>query len=88
MKANIVTTNLRMDRDAYLQIKAMASEDGKSFNKYLNSFINKWAMGKILYGEGVLKAIRNKKFRLSDFPYVKVKDKPMGLSEDDKLIYE
>lgn len=83
---NIVTTNLRMPTEDWMQVKTMAEEMGMSFNGYIN-WIAKETMNSVaITGKPT---ISKKKLDLRDLSNVmkKFKDKPMGASEDDKIIY-
>jgi hypothetical protein len=80
-----VTTNLRMDRSDWLQIKVMAAELGMSVNKFINQIIRKVTTNQQL---GVIEDYKNASI-WEELPKIalKSKGKPMGLSEDDEIIY-
>lgn len=85
-----IVTNLRIDKNDWLQIKAMAAEQGISFNEYIN-LIALEAISKAFLGKPRKNQIgKNRKniyealISLSKKSY---KDKPMGLSENDQIIY-
>ncbi len=83
MNKNMVTTNLRLDRQDWLMIKTLAAEEGKSFNEYVKQVIIENSLS-IKKGEN-----EKKKLSMRDLGKVlaSMKDQPMGLSEDDKIIY-
>ena len=80
----MVVTNLRMAQPDWLQIKAMAGEMGMSVNKYINYLIRKTTVREEL---GIAKG--SKKMNIWDLPKIaNKKNKPMGMSEEDEIIYE
>lgn len=85
---NIVTTNVRTPQDDYAQYKMMADEMGMSFNAYYN-WVMKKASNVIQLGGDVSNIRKKRKLDLRDLPNAmkKIKDKPMGANEDDKIIY-
>lgn len=92
MKTDIVTTNLRLPREDWLQVKTDAAEDGISFNEYIKNMIWECGTGRSL-GVRHQPQKRNKsqkpKLTIWDLPKLaKIKDKPMGMSKEDKIIYE
>ena len=79
----MVVTNLRMEQPDWLQIKAMAGEVGMSANKYINQLIRKTAIKEEM---GMIK--ESKKMTIWDLPKIaSKKNKPMGMSEEDEVIY-
>lgn len=83
-----VTTNIRMDRDDWLNIKAIAAAKNMSFNEYINWLVRDWGAKKELAVDGGEGKKRRQKVGLMDFSRKIIKDdKPMGLSKDDELIY-
>lgn len=81
-----VVTNLRIDQDEWLQLKTMAGELGMSVNEYIIQLV-KTVSTKI---ELALDKNESNQESLSvwNLPNLsKIKDKPMGLSKEDKLIY-
>lgn len=87
-----IVTNLRVDKNDWLQIKTMAAEMGMSVNEYVNYLIKDFSLRRELFTD---KKITKKKARklapiwkLGEIAK-KVKPSPLGeLSSDDKLIYE
>ncbi|MDO8610038.1 MAG: hypothetical protein Q7R95_05790 [bacterium] len=83
--SNMVVTNLRMERHEWLQIKAMAGEAGLSVNEYIKTMLRKIEARKNLgldtHEKAMIRFIRGIE-RIS-----KMKNKPMGASEEDKIIY-
>lgn len=82
MSKNIVITNLRVDREKWLQIRSQASEMGMSVNKYINYLITDLSMKRELITD-------YNKAPIWQLPEIhkKIKSRPMGLSEDDEIIY-
>lgn len=79
----MVVTNLRMEQPDWLQIKAIAGEMGMSANKYINYLIRKVSTLEVL---GVKPS--KKSASIWDLPdLAKIKNKPMGMSKDDEIIY-
>lgn len=85
-----IVTNLRIDKNLWLQIKQLASELEMSANEYIN-LISQQSVSKTFLGEPrrpkkvmKRKSIYDVLISLSKREY---KDKPMGLSEDDEIIY-
>lgn len=82
-----IVTNLRIDKNDWLQVKTVAAELGMSVNEYINYLIRD------LSAKLELTPPKNPKkgatlLRLSEISK-KFKPEPMGeLSEDDKVIYE
>lgn len=83
--AKKIVTNLRIDEQDWLRIKAMAAEAGLSVNEYVNSLIKTISTKmELALNEKELKEEKS----IWDLPKLaKIKDKPMGASEDDKIIY-
>jgi len=80
-----IVTNLRMEEPDWLQVKAMAGELGMSVNKFINYLIRKVTTAQQL---GVVKDYKNASI-WEELPKIALKSngKPMGLSEDDEIIY-
>lgn len=80
-----VTTNLRVDESVYLQMKACAAGAGMSVNQYLNQIIRQADMKDYL-GEVSKKnkSIYDALLKLATRDW---KDKPMGRTEEDEVIY-
>lgn len=84
--AKKIVTNLRIDENDWLRIKAMAAEAGLSVNEYITSLI-KTISTKIELALDQ-KEFTEKAYSIWDLPKLaKIKDQPMGLSEEDKIIY-
>lgn len=83
MSNDIVTTNLRLPRQDWLMIKTLAAEEGKSFNEYVKEMVIANALS-IKKGKN-----EKKKLYMRNLEEVlkSMKDKPMDLSDDDKIIY-
>ncbi|MDO8569981.1 MAG: hypothetical protein Q7R97_00150 [Candidatus Daviesbacteria bacterium] len=85
-----IVTNLRIDANDWLQIKAIAAEQGISFNEYIN-LIAQEAMSKAFLDKPKKNQIgknrRNIYETLMSLSKKNYKNKPMGLSEDDQIIY-
>ncbi len=85
MAGNMVITNLRIPESDYLRIKARAQDLGMSLNGYFNYLITKLAPRNSV----AIKSAPQTSFyqalrKLANKPY---KRKPMGASEEDKIIY-
>lgn len=82
MNGKMVITNLRINRNDWLQLKVMAAEEGMSINEYVNFMIQYYAK---------IKSFPKKTDNKSSFwgltRFAKIKDKPMGMSKDDEIIY-
>ena len=77
-----IVTNLRIDEEDWLQIKAMAGELGLSINEYLNYLVRSLSLKREL-----LEELEAPIWRLGELAK-RFKSKPMGeLSDDDKIIY-
>lgn len=85
MDQTMVVTNLRMEEPDWLQIKAMAGELGMSVNKYINYLIAKVTAKEEM---GIIKDPKKASI-WEELPKIALrsKGKPMGLSEDDEIIY-
>ena len=82
-------TNLRIDEENYMAVKAQAGELGMSVNEYLNKFLDKLSVYRELVPPGGREnGKRDAVWELGEVGKA-VKKKPIGtLSPDDKLIYE
>lgn len=86
MSKNIVVTNLRIEKNVWLQIKSMAAGIGLSTNEYIIQIVQEASAKKELALDK--KGARLKTRSIWDLPKLaKIKDKPMGLSEEDEIIY-
>lgn len=83
----MVVTNLRIDRDDYLQVKTWAAELGMSINEYVKYLIQSLSQRRALTKNWQAKPRR--KYSLWDLGKLAqgLKIKPMGASEEDKIIY-
>jgi hypothetical protein len=89
MKQKIVVSNVRFPYEDWLIVKSGAANMGMSINEYFQYLSNREVIRQIT---GTKKAIphtsRAKAFEaLLKFANRKVKGKPMGANEDDKIIY-
>ncbi|MBM3119703.1 hypothetical protein FJZ40_01165 [Candidatus Shapirobacteria bacterium] len=81
-----ITTNLRLPYTDWLQIKTLAAEAGMSTNEYLKLLIQGLNNVRTLTS-GWLKPQKGT-LTIWDLPKLaKKKDKPLGVSAEDKLIY-
>jgi len=79
----IITTNLRIPKSDWLQIKAMAGELGLSVNEYVNYLIRKVSVKQELIEDWGGKWEDLPIWNLSKIPG----NKGQELSEEDKIIY-
>lgn len=88
MAGKMVSTNLRIPEHEWLQIRAMAAEKGLSANEYVRRIIKKFSTQEVTSPSSEEEEYRNAP--IWDLPRLmkKGKDKPMGASEDDKIIYD
>lgn len=89
MKTEIVTTNLRMEKNAWRQVKAVAGELGMSANEYLNSLVWENIGRRELNGEEKARSRYKRKEEKfwQIYKIAKMPNKPMGASLEDKIIY-
>lgn len=86
MMDKMIVTNLRMEVNDYLQAKARAGELGMSVNEYFN-----WLAE--IDAKPLEKPKKRRKRLVSVYEAFagigknKIKVKPMGLSEEDEIIY-
>lgn len=80
--AKKIVTNLRIDEQDWLQVKVMAAELGMSVNEYINYLITDLSIKRELIDDFDKAPI----WQLSEL-HKKVKLAPMGLSEEDEIIY-
>jgi predicted DNA-binding ribbon-helix-helix protein len=86
MTDSMVVTNLRLPYADWLQVKAMAAESGVSVNDYIRSIVQAASNLRQLVADWV--APRQKAVSIWDLPQLaRGRDKPMGLSPNDELIY-
>ncbi len=83
----MVVTNLRLPRSDWLEIKSIAGGFGVSTNQYINEALN--FVTKVKELAFTPKSVSLKDDPIWDWPNLakKIKDKPMGTSEEDKIIY-
>ena len=91
MSNNKVVTNLRIDKDSWIQIKVMAAELGMSVNEYINYLIRDLSTRQELTANGTIaKKIKKKSAPIWNLGKIttRIKSSPLGeLSSNDKLIY-
>lgn len=80
-----VVTNLRIDEVDWLQVKTLAAELGMSVNQYINAIIKKVSVRTELSLEKKTPKKTYSIWNLSEL--AKIKDRPMELSEEDRIIY-
>ena len=85
--AKKIVTNLRIDETDWLQIKATAGEQGMSINEYINYIIKEMSAKSelALDKENLDEKKKYSIWNLADL--AKIPSKPMGMSEEDKIIY-
>lgn len=76
-------TNLRMERNDYMQAKIMAGEMGMSLNQYFNYL----ATNSVRSGAYEKKTKTTFSMALRDLVKSKSKFVPLGLSDEDETIY-
>lgn len=84
MKKQMVVTNLRMEKNAWRQVKAEAGELGMSANEYLNYLAKSFSLARSL---GAKKYVRAPIWDLPDLAKKYSRSKGLGLSKEDVLIY-
>lgn len=85
--AKKIVTNLRIDENDWLQIKAIAAELGMSINEYINYTVKKTSVkNELALDKENLEGKQYSIWNLSNL--AKLPGKPMGMSEEDKIIYE
>lgn len=87
--AKKIVTNLRIDENDWLQVKTVAAEFGMSINEYINYLLQN-TLSKAQFGYPKKSKIRKRKSIYDLLPALlkgRRKDKGLGLSEDDKIIY-
>lgn len=88
----MVVTNLRLPKEDLLMIKSAAAGSGMSVNEYITVFMRQALIAQVLgYSPSKVAETMKKGKRdpIWDWPnlHKKIKFQPMGLSQDDKLIY-
>ena len=83
MKTNIITTNLRIPKVDWLQIRAAAGELGMSVNQYINFLIKSQSARREL-GEEIKRGTAKAPIWQLDKIIMGI---GKGLSKDDKTIY-
>ena len=82
-----VVTNLRIPEDEYRRQKLLAVEDGGSFNEYVVRALRDKAMEK-RFGKTVRRKGRKDFYEaMEEMLADKTPNQPMGLSEEDMVIY-
>lgn len=85
MKTKKVITNLRIDQYDWIQVRSMAAEAGMSVNEYINEIIKIDSSRREL---AIQPKSKRKKLSIWDLPKLaQMKDRPMGLSAEDEIIY-
>ncbi len=87
--AKKIVTNLRINEADWLQIKAMAAELNISANQYIIELIESFSLKQELaLDEKDLLPKKDKKYSIWNLAdLANIKDKPMGSSEEDEIIY-
>ncbi len=89
MTQKMITTNIRMPEEDWSQVKAAASDMGMSFNQYVNTVIQRYAVFNTVATMKIPTRKSVKYVSIWDLPDVakRIKRKPMGLSKEDRIIY-
>lgn len=82
MNNKMVITNLRINKNDWLQLKTMAAELGMSANEYINFLIEDFSKKRTFPSK-----IKSSSSFWDLSRFSKIIDKPMGMSKDDKIIY-
>lgn len=82
MSSNKVVTNLRIDRDSWIQIKVMAAELGMSVNEYINYLIRSLSTRRLLEVD-----FRKERWPIWRLGKIATKSRGKDLSLEDKTIY-
>lgn len=87
----VITTNLRINKNDLIQIKILAAEAGLSFNEYINRLIREQTLKNSFPVSDKYHSKRSGKkysiwrpWKISE----DIKTKPMDISEEDKIIYD
>lgn len=83
MSNNKVITNLRVDRDSWIQIKVMAAELGMSVNEYINYLIRDLSARRLLKVD-----FRRERLPIWRLGKIATKSRGKDLSSEDKIIYD
>ncbi len=87
-----IVTNLRMEKDDWLQIKILAAESGISINECINFLIKDLMVRRQLLTEVKKRIFSSRKdapiWKLGDIAKKFKSSKKYALSEEDKIIYE
>ena len=84
---DIVTTNLRIKRADWLQLKAMAAEHGLSFNEYVKRLLAQKSKTQLLNVETTKQIVSPSIWQLADISSITTQKKTPELSEEDQIIY-
>lgn len=89
MKQKMVTTNLRVPEVEWVNARVMAAARGLSLNEYMGGLLRQDAMTGMtgIKSPKVPKSVSRAYDALWKLANQKTKGKPMGASEDDKVIY-
>lgn len=87
--ARKIVTNLRIDEADWLRIKSMAAGLGMSANQYIIELIESVSVKQELGLDLTdFEGEENKRYSIWNLPNLaNIKDKPMGLSKEDEIIY-
>ena len=78
-----------MPETDWAQVKAAASDMGMSFNQFINYVVNRYAVFNTVATMKIPTRRSDKPLSIWDLPKIakRIKRKPMGLSEEDRVIY-
>lgn len=87
MKKQIIVSNIRMPLENWLEVKAAAGAANMSVNEYFNYLANMNVVRKTV-GLGDIPNKSKKRVTIWDLSKLaRKKNTPMGLSEEDEIIY-
>lgn len=90
MTQKIITTNIRVPEEDWVELKSLASRMGMSSNEYVKRAIRITKNRDNLLSNDQIKRKKKNGYEALD-KFIKAarnaKGKPMGASEDDKIIY-
>lgn len=88
MNKKTIVTNLRIDKNDWLQVKTVAAEQGMSANEYINYIVKNESIKKELALGKKYSTGKKSKCSIWNLPdLAKLPSKPMDASEEDKIIY-
>lgn len=85
--SKVIVSNVRLPEDEWLQLKAAAASMGKSVNEYIR-YLSRTETIKNITGIKKIDSKARGYEALEKFINRKIKGKPMGASEEDKIIYD